>query len=146
VPDTADAAFDQLVETRSPQVRELAVRTRELVRRELPDDVLETVDGVDVGYGWTRGYRGMICAIGVHAGWVNLALADGAALPDPAGLLRGTGKRHRYVRIADPSDLEQPALVELVRAAVIAHPHPDRTSTTDTGRDPSNSASSSNSP
>jgi hypothetical protein len=125
VPDTPDTAFDQLVETRSPLVRELAVRTRELVRRELPDGVLEAVDGVDVGYGWTPGYRGMICAIGVHADWVNLALADSAAFPDPAGLLRGTGKRHRYVRIADLSDLDQPALVELLRAAARAHPRPD---------------------
>jgi hypothetical protein len=117
--------FEELIAASSPAVRELARRTRELVRAELPEGVLETVEGTDAGYGWTTGYRGLICVIGVQQRWVNLAFADGAALPDPHGLLRGSGKRHRFVRVAEPADLDRPGLVELLRAAVAAHPRPD---------------------
>jgi hypothetical protein len=105
-----------------PEVRELARRTREIVRAMLPPDMLETVDGTDIGYGWTRGYKGLTCVISVHSRWVNLGLADGASLPDPEGLLQGSGKRHRFVRIAASEDLERPGLRELLEAARDAHP------------------------
>lgn len=62
--------------------------------------------------------------IGVHARWVNLGLADGAHLPDPAGLMQGSGKRHRFVRIATPADLERDGLQDLLKAASAAHPPP----------------------
>ena len=117
-----DTEVDQVLASASPEVRELASRTREIVRAELPMDVIETVDGTDIGYGWTSGYRGLICVISVHARWVNLGLADGAALPDPTGLLRGSGQRHRFVRIESVRDLQRPGLRDLLRAAVAAHP------------------------
>jgi hypothetical protein len=59
------------------------VRTREVVRDALPDGVLETVDGTDIGYGWTRGYTGLICVISVYSRWVNLGIADAADLGRP---------------------------------------------------------------
>lgn len=87
--------------------------------------VIEIVDGNDVGYGWTSGYKGLICVIGVHARWVNLGLADGAGLPDPTGLLQGSGKRHRFVRIEAATDLDRPGMRELLRATVEARPRPE---------------------
>jgi hypothetical protein len=108
---------DQLLASVSAEVRELARQTRALILDVLPAEILETVGGTDIGYGWTRGYKGLICVINVHAGWVNLGLADGAKLPDPAGLLQGTGKRHRHVRISTLADLERPELRELLEAA-----------------------------
>jgi hypothetical protein len=118
------ADFETMVRASAPEIRELAVRTREWVLARLPEDVLESVDGTDAGYGWTRGYRGLICVIGVQVRWVNLGFADGATLPDPHGLLRGSGKRHRFVRIEKPADLDHPGLAGLVEAAVAAHPPP----------------------
>lgn len=118
----ADA--DRVLAAAGKDVRAIAVRTRELVRAVLPAEVIETVDGSDIGYGWTRGYKGLICVIGLHARWVNLGLADGIGLPDPTGLLQGGGKRHRFVRIAALEDLDRPGLRELLRAAVDAHPRP----------------------
>lgn len=115
---------ERVLAAASPDVRELAVRTRELVRAVLPAEVVETVDGTDIGYGWTGGYRGLICVISLYARWVNLGLADGATLPDPAGLLQGSGRRHRFVRIATPQDLSRPGLRELLAAARDAHPRP----------------------
>lgn len=83
----------------------------------LPEGVLETVDGGDVGYGWTRGYTSLICVLSVYNRWVNLGLPNGADLPDPEGYLQGTGKRHRHVRITTAADLDRAGLRELLEAA-----------------------------
>lgn len=109
--------LDKALASASDEVHDLAVRARGLVLDVLPPEVLETVDGTDIGYGWTRGYTNMICVISVYSRWVNLGLPNGVDLPDPAGLLQGTGKRHRHVRIATESDLERPGLRELLEAA-----------------------------
>lgn len=47
---------------------------------------------------------------------INLAL-PGATLDDPAGLLQGTGKAMRHVKVHDVALLGQPALRTLVRQA-----------------------------
>jgi hypothetical protein len=117
----SDTSADLLIATAASDVRELAVRTRELVRSVLPDDVLETADGNDIGFGRTTGYTGLICVISLYSRWVNLGVADGSTLPDPHRLLQGSGKRHRYVRITQPADLEQPGLRELLVAASARH-------------------------
>ena len=51
---------------------------------------------------------------------VSLMFHTGASLPDPTGLLEGTGDTSRVAKFADPADLEakRPALQDLVRAWV----------------------------
>ena len=53
-----------------------------------------------------------------HAKWVNLGLYQGAALPDPDGLLEGTGARLRHVKVRSVEDAARPALRALLDAAV----------------------------
>lgn len=48
---------------------------------------------------------------------VNVGFFRGAALPDPAGLLEGTGKRMRHVKLRPGADGRTAALIELVHAA-----------------------------
>jgi len=47
-----------------------------------------------------------------------LHFAEGAALPDPVGLLRGTGRRGRYVCLGAVKAQDRPALLALMGAAV----------------------------
>lgn len=49
-----------------------------------------------------------------QAKWVNLGIYRAMELPDPHGLLQGTGKLHRHVKIHDLMDLKSPALRELL--------------------------------
>jgi hypothetical protein len=51
---------------------------------------------------------------------VKLGVASGASLPDPKKLLQGSGKAHRHVVIKAASDLRQPGLRQLIRAALAA--------------------------
>jgi hypothetical protein len=45
-------------------------------------------------------------------------------MPDPAGLLRGTGKQSCHVPIEKPAELDDPALLKLIRIAVAEAPGP----------------------
>ncbi|HVH16809.1 MAG TPA: hypothetical protein VNF72_00790 [Myxococcota bacterium] len=49
---------------------------------------------------------------------MNLGFNRGAELPDPDGVLVGTGARIRHVRIEKAGDLAAPAVRALLRAAV----------------------------
>jgi hypothetical protein len=46
-------------------------------------------------------------------------------LPDPAKLLKGSGKHSRHVKIRGAADLDRPALRELLRAAIEIAERPD---------------------
>jgi hypothetical protein len=56
---------------------------------------------------------------------VHLDFNQGAALPDPAGRLGGTGTATRHLRLAAPADLADPALRALLQAAVAPAPRAD---------------------
>lgn len=49
---------------------------------------------------------------------INLGFNYGATLPDPAGLLGGTGKKFRSMRITDGEQLRRPEVLELIRDAL----------------------------
>jgi len=49
---------------------------------------------------------------------VNLGFYRGLALPDPAGLLEGTGKAARHAKIRTMAEARSPAIKALIKAAV----------------------------
>lgn len=52
------------------------------------------------------------------AAWVNLGFYKGTDLPDPEGLLEGTGSKLRHVKVRSLDDAERPALRALLAAAL----------------------------
>jgi len=48
---------------------------------------------------------------------VNVGFFHGAALPDPSGLLEGTGKFMRHVKLRPEGEVDATALKQLIRAA-----------------------------
>jgi hypothetical protein len=62
----------------------------------------------------------MVCTLLFSKSGVKLGLVDGAALPDPYGLLAGTGRVHRHVQLRAPQDLKQAGLKQLVLGASAA--------------------------
>lgn len=55
--------------------------------------------------------------VGVYNAHVNVGFFRGADLHDPRGLLEGTGKRMRHVRIRPGADLDSMALAALIDGA-----------------------------
>jgi hypothetical protein len=104
-----------------PAVQEVATAVRDVVRQALPD-VRETLDTPAriVAYGFGPGYADSICTIIPSKTGVKLGIVRGADLPDPDGLLAGSGKRHRYVPLATRADVTGPALKRLLAVALAA--------------------------
>jgi hypothetical protein len=55
--------------------------------------------------------------VGVFRDHVNVGFFHGTALPDPAGLLQGTGKYMRHVKVKAGLALDRPSLEALIAAA-----------------------------
>ena len=94
---------------------------RATIRREFPGAV-EQVDFGNrlIAFGRSMKMRGLLFALIAHKSWVNLQLADGAELPDPNGLIEGTGKRIRHIKIRSVADATSPAVVDAIRAQLAA--------------------------
>ena len=114
---TTDAVTD-LLRPCTPAVRELALAARALVLEVLPAAV-EQADPADklLAYGHGLKMSQIVFTLMPYTAHVNLGIANGATLPDPAGLLAGTGKRHRHVRLTTLAEVSQPALRALLQAA-----------------------------
>ena len=115
------AELAPLLESHSDEVQAIFLAVRALVRDVMPDaeEALDLPDRVlAFGYGPPGGVRMRGLAIGLipHSAHVNVQLADGADLPDPAGIVEGTGKRIRHVKCRDLADVARPALRALIEA------------------------------
>jgi hypothetical protein len=95
------------------EMRRLALPWFEAIREQGPDvrelmhDHCPTacVDGAAFAY---------VAAFAAH---VNVGFFHGAALPDPAGLLQGTGKRMRHLKIRWGEPVDEAAVSALIAAA-----------------------------
>ena len=103
----------------SPQVQAIAWKVRQLVL-ELVPEAIEQLDlpARMIAYGFERSYNDTICVIMPLKAGVNLGFPRGASLPDPAGLLAGTGKRARHVRLSEPGEVDNPALHTLLKLTI----------------------------
>ena len=114
-----EPTLEEFLAPYSPPVRELTLAARALILQAFPG-ALELVDVPSkiIAYGRGRKYADLVCALAPFTSHVNLMFSSGASLPDPAGLLQGTGKRARHVKLTSPADLEQPALLALLEKAL----------------------------
>jgi hypothetical protein len=60
----------------------------------------------------------VVAYVATYTNHADLGLIQGALLADPDGLLEGTGKGLRHVKVAAPSAVPKAKLVRLLRAAV----------------------------
>jgi hypothetical protein len=104
----------------SPEVEARARQLRTLVKTVFPDMqeiVFAGYKNVSYGTGTSRTDKDLICYIAPFTHSVNLGFYRGATLPDPHGLLEGTGKLLRHVKCTPATPLDEAALTELLRAA-----------------------------
>ena len=83
--------------------------------------IRESLDDADETVKWNNPcfvVAGSNCLyVSAQDGYVNLGFYEGTSLDDPAGLLEGTGKKMRHVKVHSSDELDNPALTDLVRAA-----------------------------
>jgi hypothetical protein len=96
-----------------------AVRTA--VRKRLPTTqelAYDYTSHVVIAYSATDRAIDAIAAIDARADDVRLYLMQAPQLPDPKGLLKGSGKQARYVSLKSASDLRHPDIEALIAAAI----------------------------
>jgi hypothetical protein len=58
------------------------------------------------------------CYLGAYRDHVNLGFYYGAELPDPEGLMEGTGKKLRHIKVRDAEGVGQSSLRRYIQVAV----------------------------
>ena len=112
-------SWDEVLASHRPEVVAAARAVQTVILEELPGVVVhfDRGDGL-LAFGTSSAMRDLLFALIPHAGWLNLQLADGAVLPDPEGIVEGTGKRIRHVKLRSAEGAGEPAVRALVRAQV----------------------------
>ena len=118
-----EADVDRLLAEHTPELQAIERALRATIRTAFPA-AIEQVDFGNklIAFGRSMKMRGLLFAIIAHKSHVNLQLADGADLPDPHGLVEGTGKRIRHVKIRSVEAASSPAVVALIEAQLAARP------------------------
>jgi len=70
-----------------------------------------------IGYCSSERASDCIVSIAAAANGVGLSFYYGAALPDPTGILEGSGKQNRFLRLPTASKLREPEVLKLIHAA-----------------------------
>ena len=112
--------FDDLLAMTPEALRPVAAALRDAVARLHPD-VSETVRLGDRAATYGVGPRKMVegyAYIMPHAGWINLGFYRGASLPDPDGLLEGSGAAMRHVKVRSAEEAAREGLSALLAAAL----------------------------
>jgi len=118
-----DADVDRLLGEHPPEIQAIERTLRTTIRSIVPDAV-EQVDFGNklIAFGRSMRMKGLLFAIIAHQSWVNLQLADGVDLPDPDGLVEGTGKRIRHVKVRSVEQASSAPVVRLIEAQLAARP------------------------
>jgi hypothetical protein len=112
---TSDPAIDRWLVNQAPELGAVARRWFERMRacgpdvREAMHDHCPTACVEDAAFGY----------VAVFTSHANVGFFHGADLADPAGLLQGSGKRMRHVKVRPGADLDAAALDALIDAAYV---------------------------
>ncbi len=112
--------FDDLVQLASEPLRPVMEQLRALVLAIDPDSY-EAVRLGERAASYGCGPRKMIdgyAYIMAYRSWVNLGFFRGTSLPDPNGLLEGTGARLRHVKMRSVEDTARQGVRQLIEAAL----------------------------
>jgi hypothetical protein len=105
--------IDTYLDKKPPELADVAEKLRALVKRVVKD----TKESVNPWKIPTFESNGPMCFFMVGKNHVTFGFLRGTSLPDPQGLLEGTGKNLRHVKVKSVDDLKKPALKKLILAA-----------------------------
>ena len=116
--ETQLAAF---IDKFDPVPAALIRQCRAELRRLMPTAVELVYDNYNffvIGYCTTPRASDCIVSIAASAKGVSLSFYYGATLPDPDGILQGSGSQNRFIRIPEVSTLRQDAVRAMIRTAI----------------------------
>ena len=91
------------------------------MRKRLPtalELVYDNYNFLAIGYSPTERASDCVVSLACGANGVSLSFYYGATLPDPDGVLLGSGNQNRFVRLESARTLAEPAVARLLAAAL----------------------------
>jgi len=121
-PDAVAQQIDGFIEKFEPAMTQRIRAVRATLRKRFPTGIELVYDNYNffvIGYSSTERPSDCIVSLAANSKGVGLSFYYGAYLPDPHGILEGSGTQNRFVRLVEgAATLEDPRVEELIRAAV----------------------------
>jgi hypothetical protein len=121
VAPSAERQLARFIALYTPEIQRVAKEAAARLRALLPGSnclVYDNYNALVIGFGATERASDAILSVVLYPKWVTLCFLQGAGLPDPAGLLRGSGKLVRHIVLGSGHDLDRPPVRALIRAAI----------------------------
>jgi hypothetical protein len=119
---TAESELAGFIAKFTPEMQRRIESCRDKMEKRFPTAVQMVYDNYNflvIGFGPTPRASDAIFSLAAHARGINLCfLQRGPDLPDPTGILRGTGKKVRNVALPTADVLDRPDVVALMGAAL----------------------------
>jgi len=104
---------DEYLRDKNLGLQEVVAHLRALVKKSVP----KVKEGVNPWHVPIFESNGPICYYMAGKNHITLGFIRGTSLPDPQGLLEGTGKNLRHVKIKTVEDLKYSGLIGLLKSA-----------------------------
>lgn len=104
-------------------VQQIALALRARLLESMPnfhEFVWDATNAVSLAYTPSNRWQDAVVHVATYTKHVNLGFNDGASLPDPLGILVGTGSRIRHVSFGSLADVGAPWVEDYLSAA-LAH-------------------------
>ena len=119
--DSPAKQLDALIRRFDPAIQKVVRQARTKLRKRMPaavELVYDNYNALAIGYGSSERRGDWIVSLAVYARGVNLYFIYGVALPDPRGLLEGSGNQGRFLRLESPAMLDRREIDDLLKAAI----------------------------
>ena len=121
MPRTPEQQLKRFVAKFEPSEQSLIRACRTALRKRLPgayELVYDNYNFLVLGYSPTERPSDSVLSLAARAGSLGLCFIRGAQLPDPEGVLEGSGKQTRFIRLHRAADLKRPVVESLIQAAL----------------------------
>jgi len=118
---SAERDLQAFIDRYTPEIATLARACLKKMRAKLPSAVqliYDNYNALAIGFGPSERASDAIFSIVLYPRWVTLFFLQGAGLPDPNKLLKGSGKVVRHIVLAAVADLDKPAIQALMTIAL----------------------------
>jgi hypothetical protein len=104
-----------------PPVAKLIRSARSTLRKQFPTAIEQVYDNYNflaIGFCTTERTSDCLVSLAANAKGVSLSFYYGASLPDPQGILEGSGNQNRFIRLESAETLTRSDVQSLLAAAV----------------------------
>ena len=118
---TASSQIASFIAKFDPANAKLIRGCRSAMRKRLPtanELVYDNYNFLAIGYSATERTSDCVVSLAAGSNGVSLSFYYGATLPDPDGILLGSGTQNRFVRLPTAAMLSEPRVERLLRAAL----------------------------